>query len=129
MVGPDAGKKVGLQLKTDGVLVVFFLADAPLHGRHLVGDAEQVLHMVADLMGDDISDGKIAGGIVLVLQLLAEGEIDINLFVPGAVEGSCGRRAITAGGLDLVGVEHQGGHAVLRSSILKKSVPDIFGVF
>ena len=58
---PDAGEKIGLQLQPDRELVVFGLADAAARSLHFVRDAEQVLHVMADLMRDDVGLREIAG--------------------------------------------------------------------
>ena len=61
-VAVDAGEAVGLQLEADRVRVRLLLrARAPLRRLHLVGDAEQVLDVVADLVGDDVGRAKSPG--------------------------------------------------------------------
>ena len=62
------------------------LAHALARRLDLIGDAEQLLHVMADLMGDDIGLGEVAGRAEAVLQLLVEVEVDIDLLVVRAVE-------------------------------------------
>src|SRR6185369_9725142 len=50
VIGPDAGKAIGLQLDANGDSVGATLAAR--HAVYLVGDAEQMLHVMPDLMGD-----------------------------------------------------------------------------
>ena len=69
---PHAGEEVGLEFEADRQLVAFDLA-RPLPGLlDLAGDAEQVLHVVADLVGDDVGLGEIARRAELVVQLVEE---------------------------------------------------------
>ena len=89
-VGPYACKAVCLQFLGDGELVGVCLAHATLGGADLVGDAEQVLYVVADFVGDDVGLGKVAGGTELVLETAVEVKIYIDLLVGGAVEGADG---------------------------------------
>src|SRR3984957_2405029 len=93
MVRPNTGEAVGLQLDLDLQMVGRRLA---LHGLLLLlhprQDAEQVLHVMADLVGDHISLGEFAGlaaGIAALearLDLLEERGIEIDLLVDRAIE-------------------------------------------
>ncbi len=58
---------------------------------HFFRDAQHRLHMVPDFMGDDVSLGKISRGVMTVFQVLIEAQIDIHLFIGGAVKRSHGR--------------------------------------
>ena len=84
-LGPGAGEAVGLQLEGDGVLVglarVLLLQPADL-----AADAEDVLHVVAVLVGDDVLGGEVADGAELVLQLGQEVEVEVHELVGRAVE-------------------------------------------
>ena len=78
VVGPHAGVAVGLELDPHGLLVRLAAA---------AGDAEQVLHVVADLVGDHVGLGEVAGGAEAVAQLVEEAEVDVGQPVGRAVEG------------------------------------------
>ena len=54
--------------------------------------------MVAHLMGDDIGLGEVAGGAEVVAQFVVEGQVDIDLAIARAVEGTHGRLPQAAGG-------------------------------
>jgi hypothetical protein len=66
----------------------------------LFSDAEEVLHMVADFMGDHVSLGEIAGSFEALAQLAVEGEVDINFLIVAAVKRSRCRGCKAAGRLD-----------------------------
>ena len=68
-----------------------------------LGDAEQILYMMADLMRDYISLGEIAGGLKALLQIMEEGKIDIQFLVGRAIEGTDCRLRETAGRLHRAG--------------------------
>ena len=53
--------------------------------------------MVADLVGDDIGLGKIAGRAELVAQIVVKGQVDINLVVARTVKRPHGRLRHAAG--------------------------------
>ena len=69
VVRPHAGEAVGLQLEAHGERVGGRLVGPLLRGVHLVGEAEQVLHVVADLVGDHVGLGEVAAGAEPVAQL------------------------------------------------------------
>ena len=62
----------------------------------LVADAEDVLHVVAVLVGDDVLRGEVAGGAELLLQLLQELEVEVHEPVGRAVERADLRRGLAA---------------------------------
>ena len=70
VVRPDAREAVGLQLEPDGKLVRFDLVDALLQLVHAARDTEQGLHVVPDLVRDDIGAREIAVGAELLLEQL-----------------------------------------------------------
>ena len=98
VVSPNTCIVVGQQLQ----------ADADLVGTHLVGRAHglvslregtcEILHMVADLMGDDVGIGEgVTLDTKLALHLGEERQVDVKLLVARAIEGSYGCRRIAAG--------------------------------
>ena len=88
---------------------------------HLVGDAEQVLHVVAHLMRDHIGLGEIAGRAELVLHVLVEGEVDVDLLVARAIERAHGRLRHAAGRLHEAGEQHELRLLVVAAHLLKIS--------
>src|ERR1041385_1033016 len=93
VVGPDAGEAVGLQLGAHLEPVrVGAVGGALLRLLHLGQDAEQVLHMVADLVGDHVGLRELAGLAAAAakapLELVEERGIEIHLAVIGTVERS-----------------------------------------
>ena len=79
---------------------------ALLAALDLAEDAELVLDVVADLVGDDVGVGEVALHAELLLHLLEERGVEIDLLVERAVERphrGLGRAAAAAGA---AGVEH-----------------------
>ena len=127
MVTPDPGETVGLQFEFDRQLVLRGLAQPLLLLAHLGRDAEQVLHVVAHLVGDHIALGEVAIGPELVTHVLIEGEIDIDCAVCRAVEGTHDRLALTAAGLGGSAIEHQPGGLILVAASGEDLAPGVFG--
>ncbi len=76
---PDAGEAVGLQLDAHAERVRLRLAAAPAQRVDLVHDAELVLHVVADLVGDDVGLGELARRAEALLEHLVEAQVDVDL--------------------------------------------------
>jgi hypothetical protein len=85
-LAPDAGQAVGLQFHPHGEGIALGFADPLLGAVNLVGDAQQVLDVVADFVGDDVGLGEFAGRLEALLQLAEEDEVDVDLLVARAVE-------------------------------------------
>ncbi len=83
VVGPDPGEAVGLELEPDRQCVSVRLGEPLLLPVDLVGDPEEVLDVVADLVGDDIGLGEVAGCAESGPELVVETEIDVDLLVGG----------------------------------------------
>ena len=105
-VAPHAREAVGLQLEANGEVVLE--VGTLLHrAAHLRLDAQQLLHVVADLVRQDVRLGELAGRAEASLQLVVEAEVDVDLLVERAVEGAGGGLAVAAAGLHGVAEEHQ----------------------
>ena len=128
VIGPDAGEAVGLQLHAHLERVGLRLAHALARGLDLIGDAEQLLHVMADLMRDDIGLGHVARRVEAVLQLLVEVEVDIDLLVVRAVERAHLRQPSAAGRAHAAGEQHQLGIAIALAVARQDIPPDILGV-
>ena len=88
--------------------------------------SEEVLHMVADFMGDDVGVGKIAVGTQLFLHVHKELKVEIDALVGRAVERSrLGGGAATAA-LDGIGEKNQLGWDVGLAHLFKFGSPHIF---
>ena len=85
---PDPGVAVGLQLEPHRPLVGLLLRPGGLlAGVDRVAGALEVLHVVAELVGDHVRLGEVAGGVEPGGQLAVEVEVDVHLAVGRAVEG------------------------------------------
>ena len=119
-VGPHAGVAVGLELEPDrGALGSLRAARAldPVRG------AEQVLEVVADLVGDDVGLREVPGGAEAVLEGPVEAEVDVHALVAGAVKGAGGGLAGAAGGVDGPGEQNQLGALVGGALDRREPVP------
>ncbi len=128
VIAPDPGQTIRLQLEPHRELVGLGLADPPLHGLDLGVDAQQVLDVVADLVGDHVGLGEIAGRAEALFELVVEAEVDIELVVGGAVEGAHCRAGHAAGRPDLARKDDQVGFFILAADRGKDRVPGVLGV-
>jgi hypothetical protein len=113
-IAPDSGQAVGLEFQADRELVgaagVAFFETVNFRLN-----AEQLLDVVADFMGHDVSLGKFARRTEAVAQFIEEAEIQIDLFVFGAVERPDLFAGKPASGPSSVAKENETG-VVVRSS-------------
>ena len=128
MVCPGSGQEIRLKLEANRQLLGLIIAHSSLARAHLFADAEQVLDVMSDLMGDDVSSGEVTGRIVAVFHLLEEGEVDVNLLIRGAIKGPEGRAREPTCRLNLPGEEHQTRFSVVPIHFPELLVPDVFGV-
>src|SRR5579872_6057387 len=90
-IGPHAGETIGLQLDLDLQGVGFGLTRGLLlHRVHFRDDAEQVLHVMAGLVRDDVGLRELAGLALAAaepgLDLAEEAGVEKNLLLRWAVE-------------------------------------------
>jgi hypothetical protein len=105
IIGPDSGETVGLQFDPHLNTICFRLAAClllcPLRLRQ---NAEQVLHVMTDLVGDHVSFGEFAGlagaATEALLNVTEERGIEINASIVRAVERSHRRLREAATTLD-----------------------------
>jgi len=120
-VAPNPGKAIGLEFQTDGELVgsirisFFQVMDFRF-------DAEQLLYVMADLMSDDVGLSELAGRTEAVAQFVEEAEIQINLFVFGAIKGADGFTSEAATGSGSIAKENQPGVVVRSAGGLREDV-------
>src|SRR3954463_9584215 len=81
---PDAGEAVRLELEAHGEIVgVVWILLALLTDLSL--DPELLLDVVADLVGEDVGLGEIAGRLEALVELVEEPEVDVDLLVERAI--------------------------------------------
>ena len=125
VIGPDTGEAVGLQLDAHRKLVGIGLPHRPAHLVELGQDADEVLHVMPDLVRDHIGLGEITRGVELPFELVVEGEVDIDLVVARAVERPRRHAGEPAGRTDAPGEEHELRLLVGLAARLEDSAPDI----
>ena len=121
--------RAAAQLEAHGELVRGGLGHAALLAVHVAADAEQVLDVVPDLVGDHVGLGEVAGGAELLGQRVEEAQVDVHLVVPRAVEGPDGRVLGAAGRVHRVG-EQDHPRLLVRAPhrAREQLVPDVLGV-
>src|SRR5262245_49694609 len=93
---PYPGETVGLQLDTNLKLIGFDLIQTSLCLLNLGKDSQQVLHMMADLVGDHVGLRELTASASDVaateapLEILEEGGIEIDSLVVRTVERAHG---------------------------------------
>src|SRR2546429_4785593 len=128
MVRPHPGEAIGLDLHPHLQLISVGLVHALLQPLHLGQDAEQVLHVMTDLVGNHVGFGELArfaagvAGVETALEILKERGVEIDLAVVRAVERPhCGLRESAGRACD-PGKHHERrrlvGFAVLRKNFL-----------
>ena len=73
----------------------------------LAQDAEEVLHVVADLVRDHIGIGEIAAAAELLLHVVEEGHVEIDLLVDRAIERTHGGLRLAAARARHAAVENE----------------------
>ena len=116
-VRPHAGEAVGLQLEAHRQLVGLIRV-ALLLLVHLVADADEVLHVMSHLVGDDVGLSEVTWCAEAGRQLAEEVEVEPSRHVDRAVEGAHPRVGEPAPGLGLAGVEHEVGGLILVAELL-----------
>src|SRR5271170_5222242 len=97
---PNAGEAIGLQLQMDRsrILPVRISLHTPL-------DAENILDVVADLVGQNVGLREFAGRAEALPELIVKAQVDVDLFVPRTIEGAGGGFGAAAAGLRVVAKE------------------------
>ena len=98
VVRPDARVAVGLELEHHRERVAPALSRDPLLRLvHLLRGPEQRLHVMSHLVGDHVGLREVAGRAEALAQVTVEGEVDVDLLVARAVEGTHRRLRHAAG--------------------------------
>ena len=127
-MGPQARIAVRLQLKPDAQLVAFDLTDTTAQLLYLTGCAEQLLHVMSHLVGDDIGAREVATGSQPLIQFVEERKIDEDALVRRAIERSHGGFGKAAAGIDGAAEQHEFRLTVTGRQLRHDRLPDGFGV-
>src|SRR6185369_15934519 len=84
-VRPYSGQAIGLKLQLDRQ-VVSFLRIAAHERRDFLLNTHQLLYMMPNLMGQDVSLGELTGCSKTTPEFVVKSQVDIDLFVCRAVE-------------------------------------------
>src|SRR5262245_36547046 len=85
-ISPDAGEAIGLKLHAHLERIGLCLPHALFERFDLIGDAEKLLYVMTDLMRDDVGLRHVSWCAEAVFEVLVEVEVDIDLFVKGAIK-------------------------------------------
>src|SRR5205085_10826753 len=88
-VAPDASEAVRLEFEPYREMIAFRRFATPQVGDALL-DPEKFLHVMPDLMRDDVGLRELAGRAEAAAQLVEEGKVDVDLFVGWAVKRAGG---------------------------------------
>src|SRR6266849_5963836 len=102
----DPGKTVGLQLQPNRKLVGGTRIPLP-RSVDLLFDARQLLHVMADLVRQNIRLHKFAGSSETLLQFIEEAQIDVNLLVFRTVKRASGGLGHATRGINAVAKKHE----------------------
>ena len=106
-MAPDSGKTVRLQFLLYRQCVDGCLRFTRAGLTYFLADAQQVLHVMADFVSDDVSLRKVTGRAELLAHVVKEREIQIDLIVAGAIKRANRRAGGAARGIDAIGKQHQ----------------------
>src|SRR3954454_9004502 len=119
VMGPNTGEKISLQLESHRQAVSLLATCALAGSGYLVGDTEQLLHVMADLVRDYVRLRKITRRAEARLQLAVEAEIEINALIFRAIKRSDGRARHTACGINGAAEKDELRIAVLLAALAK----------
>jgi len=84
--------------------------------------------VVAELVGEDVGLREVAGRAEAPLQLVVEAEVDVDLFVAGAVERAGRGLGEAAGRLDGVTEQYELGVLVRLPALTEELLPGGLGI-
>src|SRR4030042_2196009 len=123
---PHTCKKVGLQFKPyQEPVCVYFAYSCPLI-IDITKYSELVLHMVANFMGNNVSNCKIAICSEPRFKFIKKSKVDIYLLITRTIKWPAGAACISACRLNLIPEQNQGWHLVSHIRLAENSCPDIF---
>src|SRR5262245_296539 len=127
MIRPDACQTIRLQFKPDRQSIGFPLAGTALQRLNFSHDAEKILYVMADFVGDHVGLGEVARRSEALAQFAVEGKVDVKLLIGAAVERTCRRLAIAAGRLHGVREKHQSWFLISLPAGLEDLIPSALG--
>ncbi len=127
VIGPHAGQAIGLQFDPHRHGIGVALAHVLAQLRDLARDTEQVLHVMADLVGDHVGLRELARRMEALGELVEEREVDIDALVGRAIERPHRRLTLAAGGLRGIAEQHQTRLLVLPAHLLEEVAPHVLG--
>src|ERR1700687_3728922 len=92
----------------------------PFEGVHFFFDPQQLLHMMADLVRDDVCLLELAWRSKPFPQFFKKPEVQINLFILRTVEGASSGLGLPTARSSLVAEENQLGMAIARAGLWKQ---------
>ena len=127
-MGPQPGEAIGLQFQAHAQRIGLRNTGARTEPVDPLGDAHQFLHMMSDLVGDHIGLRKVAGRAQARFQHLVKAQVDVDLFIAGAIERPHRRAPGAAGGRLAAAKQAQFRFTVAHACLLELRPPDVFGV-
>src|SRR4029077_14052748 len=103
---PNAGEKICLQLEPNREPIRFRFADATALCIHAIGNAEQFLHVMSNLVGNNVGLREIASCTQAFLELTEKPEVDVNLSILRTIERTGRAPGKATAGLNQVCEEH-----------------------
>src|SRR5437762_13323573 len=82
-----------------------------------------MLHVMAELVRDDVRLRKIAGCSELAIELVEEVEVEIHLLVQRTIEGSHGALRRSAAGDRAVAEQHHASRAIVAPASRERACP------
>ena len=127
-MGPDTGEKIGLQLQANRQVIRVGLARPFLFRVDSITDAQQFLHMMAHLVGDDVGLGKVARCAQPAFHRFVKTQVDVDPLIRRTVEGADCGALYAARRLDPVAEQHQLGFTVGATLLAEEFRPHLLGV-
>src|SRR6185503_1259815 len=126
VIGPDAREAVGLKLHRNLQAVGPGLVRALLSRTHLLRSAEQRLHVMTDLVADDVRRREIAGA-AHARKLVEERRVEIHALVARTIERARRRARETAGRLNRAAEQRELGRRISFAGLREHGAPDVLG--
>ncbi len=125
---PHSGIVIGLKFKAHTDFIGLFFAEAAHLLMRLPQSAQQILHVVAYLVCNHISVGKIARGTYILLHIFEELQVYVHRLVGAAIEWTGLRGGVSAAALHGSAEQHQPRALIFAPALLAEFLgPDIFG--
>src|SRR5262245_55430289 len=127
-IGPDAGEAIGLKFHAHLERIGLCLPHALFERFDLIGDAEKLLHVMTDLMRDNVGLRHVSWRAEAVLEVLIEVEVDIDLFVEGAIKRTHLCHADAASGTRSATEQNECGIGIALAITGEEVSPNVFGI-